>query len=155
MTAAYPLALSGPPRPADSFTRADNKRKTLYNPRGLHMGWDQRCPVGTVIKAPLALTITRVQTGTQYGDAGYVVAGVDRYGREWWFLHLRRYGHRCKVGQKVARGAPIAYSGESGNTTGPHLHVTRYARRLTGAWGSQPFENVYADILEAWEARAA
>lgn len=38
------------------------------------------------------------------------------------YYHLKQYGVMVKIGEKVQRGTPIGYSGNTGYTSGPHLH---------------------------------
>lgn len=42
------------------------------------------------------------------------------------YYHLKRDGVAVKVGQKVRAGEPIGYSGQTGFSTEPHLHVEVY-----------------------------
>jgi murein DD-endopeptidase MepM/ murein hydrolase activator NlpD len=56
-------------------------------------------------------------TGSSYGTALMINHG---YGYKSWYAHLSKCVARS--GQKVKRGALIAYSGNTGRSTGPHLH---------------------------------
>jgi murein DD-endopeptidase MepM/ murein hydrolase activator NlpD len=38
------------------------------------------------------------------------------------YNHLMRYGVSVNVGDKVKKGYPIGYSGNTGYSSGPHLH---------------------------------
>lgn len=84
-----------------------------------HNGIDIAMPVGTTIKAPESGKVIRSWSGgaggTQMqfqGDSGIV------YGMAHLSAVLRQTGERIERGQALAR------SGNTGNTTGPHLHFT-------------------------------
>ena len=38
------------------------------------------------------------------------------------YIHLKKNGTICKIGEKVQQGELIGYSGNTGYSTGPHLH---------------------------------
>lgn len=82
-----------------------------------HKGIDWATPIGTAVMASSGGTVTRAGWGSGYG---YVVYIQHADGRE------TRYGHLSKVlvsvGQKVSQGQKIALSGNTGRSTGPHLH---------------------------------
>lgn len=96
--------------------------------RAYHPGTDFGAPIGTKIKS--------VQSGT-VRDMGNTDAypGCRAWGK--WILidHdnglSSLYAHLSSIvvskGQKVAQGEVIALSGNTGVTTGPHLHLTVYA----------------------------
>lgn len=82
-----------------------------------HSGLDIGAKIGTPVHAPAAGTVV---TAGDLGDHG--VGVVIEHGEE-----IRtQYGHLSRVavqkGQVVTRGALIGYSGNTGRTTGPHLH---------------------------------
>ncbi len=82
-----------------------------------HKGIDWATPTGTAVYASCGGTVTRAGWGSGYG---YVVYIDHEDGRQ------TRYGHLSKVlvtvGQKVKQGEKIALSGNTGVSTGPHLH---------------------------------
>lgn len=82
-----------------------------------HKGIDWATPVGTAVMASSAGTVTRAGWGSGYG---YVIYIRHADGKE------TRYGHLSKVlvkpGQSVQQGQKIALSGNTGRSTGPHLH---------------------------------
>lgn len=82
-----------------------------------HRGVDWATPVGTAVVASSAGTVVRAGWGSGYG---YVVYINHQDGRQ------TRYGHLSKVlvkvGQTVSQGDKIALSGNTGRSTGPHLH---------------------------------
>jgi murein DD-endopeptidase MepM/ murein hydrolase activator NlpD len=82
-----------------------------------HKGIDWATPVGTSVVASCAGTVVKAGWGSGYG---YVVYIDHPDGRQ------TRYGHLSKVlvkvGQTVSQGQKIALSGNTGRSTGPHLH---------------------------------
>ncbi|MEU9127394.1 M23 family metallopeptidase [Kitasatospora sp. NPDC048540] len=80
-----------------------------------HTGIDFPVPSGTPVRAATDGTVT-----TRWSSAyGYLAVVTDRDGTSTWYGHLRSF--RVRKGQ-VRAGDVIAYSGSSGNSTGPHLH---------------------------------
>ncbi len=95
---------------------------------GGHNGIDLRGAVGTPVKA--ALNGTVVDTGDTDAQCYKVSYGkwvlVRHYnGISTLYAHLSLI--RVKAGDEVARGDIVGYSGNSGYSTGPHLHFTVYA----------------------------
>lgn len=82
-----------------------------------HKGLDFACPVGTAIMASRGGKVIRAGWGSGYGYCVYIQHpdGV-----------VTRYGHLSKVlvsqGQNVSQGEKIALSGNTGVSSGPHLH---------------------------------
>ncbi|KQN53067.1 murein DD-endopeptidase MepM [Erwinia sp. E602] len=97
-----------------------------FNPRRLnpvtgriapHKGVDFALPVGTPV---LAVGDGEVIVAKRSGAAGNYVA--VRHGRQYTtrYMHLKKL--LVKPGEKVKRGDRIALSGNTGRSTGPHLH---------------------------------
>ena len=82
-----------------------------------HKGIDWATPVGTAVMASSGGTVVKAGWGSGYG---YVVYINHADGRQ------TRYGHLSKVlvspGQTVSQGQKIALSGNTGVSTGPHVH---------------------------------
>lgn len=82
-----------------------------------HEGLDISAPTGTPVYAPADGIVTFVGIRNGYGLTVEIKHG-DRY--------ITRYAHLSeslvRVGQKVQRGDMIARVGNSGRSTGPHLH---------------------------------
>jgi len=83
----------------------------------MHRGIDVANHKGTPIIAPAD---GRVRKYSNEGNMGLMLVIDHGYG------FVTRYGHLAEVkvtrGQKVKRGDIIATIGNSGRTTGPHLH---------------------------------
>ena len=90
-----------------------------------HKGIDWAVPVGTAVYASSGGVVTKAGWGSGYGYCVYI---KHPDGRE------TRYGHLSKVlvsaGQSVKQGQKIALSGNTGRSTGPHLH---FEIRIGGA----------------------
>lgn len=83
----------------------------------MHEGIDLACEVGTHVHATGDGVVTYVGPRGGYGNAVVINNG---------FGYTTLFGHLSKplvhVGQKVKRGQVIALSGDTGLSTGPHLH---------------------------------
>lgn len=47
------------------------------------------------------------------------------------YSHLKQNGSKVEVGERVAKGQPIGYSGNVGWSTGPHLHLEVFKQKLS------------------------
>jgi murein DD-endopeptidase MepM/ murein hydrolase activator NlpD len=83
-----------------------------------HTGLDFAGDYGSPIKAMAGGTITEVGYDGSYGNK--VVITLDD-GTELWFCHMSEY--TATPGDEVRAGEVIGYLGNTGNTTGPHLHL--------------------------------
>ena len=103
----------------------DSKR--LYT-SGSHSGVDFRASVGTPVKAMAGgVVLGTGDTDTQCPGASFgrfVLIEYDN-GLSATFGHLSLI--KVKKGERVTRGQIVAYSGNTGYSTGPHLHVSVYA----------------------------
>ena len=100
-----------------------------YSDGSSHRAIDLRAAVGTPVYAAEDGTVDWVQawdgkstTGNQsYGNLVRIRHAAYNGGKLWTlYAHLQRV--TVKNGQAVREGEVIGYSGNSGNTTGPHLH---------------------------------
>ncbi|WP_369030646.1 MULTISPECIES: M23 family metallopeptidase [Streptomyces] len=82
----------------------------------VHTGIDFPVSYGTTVMAATDGTV-RTQWNSAYGNMMIV---TDKDGTETWYCHLSSY--QVASGTTVKAGDAIAYSGNSGNSTGPHLH---------------------------------
>ncbi|GGU30484.1 M23 family metallopeptidase [Streptomyces lavendofoliae] len=98
-----------------------------------HSGQDFAVPVGTVVKAAHSGVVVKAGPngggdGPAYGNAIVVKHANGRYSQ---YAHLSKIDVR--VGQTVKTGQNIARSGNTGNSSGPHLH---FEIRTTPNYGS-------------------
>lgn len=94
-----------------------NYNVTNYND-GKHKGMDFAVPDGTPIQSTVPGTVVVAESlKDSYGN--YVVI-KDASGNFHYYAHLG--GYNVNVGDKVGRGTTIGVSGNSGKSTGPHLH---------------------------------
>lgn len=89
----------------------------LGSPRW-HFGQDFRCPQGTEVYATGAGTV--YYAGNENDGFGIKVEIDHGYGYRTIYGHLSKF--MVKRGQKVKRGDLIALSGDTGISSGPHLH---------------------------------
>ncbi|CAM5713275.1 M23 family metallopeptidase [Streptomyces violaceorubidus] len=82
----------------------------------VHTGIDFPVSYGTKVMAATDGTV-RTQYNSAYGNMMIVTA---KDGTETWYCHLSSY--QVPSGTTVKAGDAIAFSGNSGNSTGPHLH---------------------------------
>ena len=89
-----------------------------------HYGTDFAMPVGTAVEAPADGVVRRVTRGLLAGN--YVVLDHGN-GYQTRYMHLSKV--RVHTGDTVQQGQVIALSGNTGRSTGPHLH---YELRMNG-----------------------
>jgi murein DD-endopeptidase MepM/ murein hydrolase activator NlpD len=89
-----------------------------------HEGIDIAAQTGTPIMAPADGLVIKAGFSTGYGNMVEISHG---YGIKTIFAHNSRLN--VKPGQRVKRGEVIAYLGDTGSSTGPHLH---YEVRVNG-----------------------
>lgn len=89
-----------------------------------HSGVDIAVPVGTSVKTIATGKVVAARNGMKgYGTGVFIDHGVINGKRV-----VSEYGHlsefQVKVGDTVTKGQEIAKSGNTGVSTGPHLHIT-------------------------------
>ncbi len=89
----------------------------IYRVRRFHTGMDFSAKTGTEIYATGDGVVTYAAWKQGYGNCLVINHG---YGYETLYGHLNKY--RARVGQKVKRGQIIGEVGNTGKSTGPHLH---------------------------------
>ncbi|MGE0583165.1 MAG: peptidoglycan DD-metalloendopeptidase family protein [Steroidobacteraceae bacterium] len=115
------------------FTRVSsrfnpNRKHPVLNRIRAHRGVDYAAPSGTPVRAA---GDGRVRFRGVKGGYGNVVELAHANGVVTVYGHLSRFTRQLRAGQRVSQGDVIAYVGQSGLATGPHLH---YEYRLHGAY---------------------
>jgi len=94
-------------------------------PTWYHEGLDFYAPMCTPVLAGLAGTVTAVRNvagNWAYGKRVIVRSAINGVTYDLYYCHLDEC--TVQVGQVVAAGDVLGTSGTTGNSTGPHLHVT-------------------------------
>ncbi len=115
--------------------------------RSMHNGVDFAAPRGTKVYATADGVVEF--SGRQSGF-GKLVIMQHSFGFKTYFAHLDKLN--VEAGDLVAKGQLIAHSGNSGRSTGPHLHYE--VRRLFTAidpapflkWNIANFDTIFTDV---------
>lgn len=107
-------------------TQAENGKSHRDNHK---YAFDFNMPVGSAVHAARSGTIRNVVDSFQdkalteeFKTQGNFVLIEHSDGTLSIYAHLDKKGASVKIGQKVREGQLIAYSGNTGYTSGPHLH---------------------------------
>jgi murein DD-endopeptidase MepM/ murein hydrolase activator NlpD len=87
---------------------------------GYHTGVDFPVPVGTDVLAVADGLVANANWGKAYGTQI-----VQDLGDQTFFIYAHLSKSLVKPGDKITKGQLIGKSGNTGNSTGPHLHVER------------------------------
>ncbi|GGU21926.1 M23 family metallopeptidase [Streptomyces violascens] len=102
---------------SDSYVSTGYKTGGSLWSSGSHTGIDFHAGIGTPVHAVGLGTVVEAGNGGAYGNNVVIKMHDGTY---------TQYGHlseiQVSVGQSVEPGQQIALSGNTGNTTGPHLH---------------------------------
>ncbi|MGB3588410.1 MAG: M23 family metallopeptidase [Tunicatimonas sp.] len=112
----------------------------IHKIRRMHTGIDFGARVGTPVYATGAGKVTKVST--RFTGAGKNIEIDHGFGFKTKYFHLSEFN--VKVGQKIKRGELIAYSGNTGTSSGPHLHyeVVKNRKKVN------PIHYFYQDITD-------
>lgn len=140
-------AMSGAMRPVPEMypiTQRFADNATIYNYGTGHGAIDYGVPLNTPVVAPEDGVIIHADwaynlpggpndwvardyqikpaAGDTHTGGGIMVGIRNSAGSRWWLCHLNRTD--LNAGQSVRKGQIIGYSGTTGSSTGPHLHVS-------------------------------
>lgn len=115
----------------------------------VHEGQDVLADEGLQVVAPLGGAI--ITTAYQAGGAGWYAVEQTVDGLSFLYAHCQASSLAVSIGETVAAGQAICKVGQTGDATGPHLHLEIWV----GGWqahGGYPIDPLA--YLEAWEAAA-
>ena len=110
-----------------------------------HQGQDLSASEGTPVVAPRGGLVEAVQY--QAAGAGhYLVLDADDEDHDYVFMHLRTGSITVDEGDRVRTGQVIGEVGNTGSSTGPHLHFEIWV----GGWytGGEPIDPL--PLLQSW-----
>ncbi len=134
----YPLPWRGGPF---RLTQGANGKYSHFTPKGRY-AVDIAMPEGTPIVAARGGMVVRVendQSGRGDNPSGNFVRILHDDGTMGVYLHLMKGSVAVREGQRIDAGSRIARSGNTGNSTGPHLHFV-VQRNVGLTVESIPFE---------------
>ncbi len=143
-----------------------------YSSGTAHFSWDVATPMGTALYAIGEGVIVDCNDGVKdqppdrpAGSGApsnwiilkFIFPKASKYAGKTGFAyyqHLKQGGVNVKKGQKVARGDLIGRSGNSGNSSGPHLHLTVLKPGHTMNAGTR-YAYLNNPSMVVWEPKAA
>ncbi len=90
---------------------------------GMHNGTDFGVPIGTPVVAPQDGQVIKTGEDNLNGIYVHIQSGNTTH----WLLHLSKV--KVSAGDQVKQGQVVALSGNTGYSTGPHLH---WSKRISG-----------------------
>lgn len=118
----------------------------LPNGKVQHKGYDFGCPTGTPITAACDGMIVRAGwENDKNPKQGFGMRIRQTVHKDGYMSFTMVYAHLSHIyvtmGEKVRAGDRIALSGNTGSTTGPHLHLELVDRRTPPQYCPIPFED--------------
>jgi murein DD-endopeptidase MepM/ murein hydrolase activator NlpD len=147
-TATYAITVTAPtintpyPIPADDIRGYYAQPISGRLSQGIHAvnAVDIAAPIGTTVHAAANGTVIVAMGNGKYngGYGNYIVISHPN-GTQTLYAHLSEV--TVSLGEMVLQGQPIALSGNTGDTTGPHLHFE--IRGAANPWGTDPLGTEY------------
>ncbi|UQS13424.1 M23 family metallopeptidase [Pseudomonas sp. HS6] len=134
----YPFPWRGGPF---RLSQGANGDYSHFGPKNKY-AMDIAMPVGTPIIAARAGVVVKTensQNGRGTDPSGNFVRVLHDDGTMGVYLHLKQGSVSVREGQRVAVGSPLALSGNTGNSSGPHLHFV-VQRNTGGGLVSIPYQ---------------
>ena len=100
-------------------SRYGKRKHPILGYNRMHRGVDFAAPIGTPIYAAGDGSIDRIGRNGGYGNYIRIRHNSD-YSTA--YAHLSRYAKGMRKGKRVKQGQVIGYVGNTGRSTGPHLH---------------------------------
>jgi murein DD-endopeptidase MepM/ murein hydrolase activator NlpD len=147
-TSTYAVTVTAPTITSGIIIPANDIRGYYAQPvsgrlsQGIHAvnAVDIATPVGTTVHAAAnGMVIVAMASGYNGGYGKYIVISHPN-GTQTLYAHLSEVN--VTLGEEVVQGEPIALSGNTGNTTGAHLHFE--VRGATNPWGSDALGTTYS-----------
>lgn len=105
----------------------EGQTRTDHSPP-LAVDFNRTDDYGDVVVATASGTIKSI---TNLGNTSYGLYMVIDHGGGWTSLYAHLSGTKAKVGQSVSKGQTVAYVGNSGGSTGSHLHFEQRLNNST------------------------
>lgn len=123
------------------------------NPKGVrlpkrHKGVDYAAPTGTPIYAAASGVVGKIYVSTSYGN--YIRIDHDN-DFSTAYAHMNAFANGLEAGSKVSRGDIIGQVGNTGKSSGAHLH---FELTYKGVFIDPLFETVPTEILASDEAQS-
>lgn len=96
----------------------------LTKKREFHQGLDVKTRAGVPVIAAANGTVSKIETSGYFGKTVEIIHEGDHF--KTLYAHLRDYAENLKIDQKVVRSEIIGYVGNTGRSTGSHLHYAIY-----------------------------
>ena len=112
-------------------TRLTSGFRTSARPN--HHGVDFAEPGTHEIYAAADGTVSRSYVSSSYGETIFIVHVIDGQTWETVYAHMRQGSRRVKEGDRVRQGQVIGIMGNTGDSTGQHLHFELHRGQWNGS----------------------